>query len=184
MWPLILYLHGSGERGVDLNKLDRFGLTGFLKQAVNFPFITLAPLCPENEIWDNNYKATMSLLDQILKNYRIDQKKIYLTGMSMGGCGAWHFGIFNPNRFAAIVPVCGFVATPHAVRVLKSKPIWTFHGKMDKSVPVDATENLVKILGGVSENIRFTKYKNKGHEVCTIAYYENGLYDWLLKQHL
>jgi len=184
MWPLILYLHGSGESGTDLNKLDRFGLTSYLEHAVNFPFITLAPLCPENEIWDINYKATMALMELILKNYRVDPKRIYLTGISMGGCGAWHFGILNPDFFAAIVPVCGFAAIPRAVAVLKDKPIWTFHGKQDSSVPFEITENLVKVLGGVSETVRFTKYEDKGHEVCTLAYHENSLYEWLLKQHL
>ena len=184
LWPIIIYLHGAGERGSNLGKLDNYGLFPYIKSVENFPFVVFAPLCPENEVWDFQYKNIMSCLDHISDDYKIDSKKVYLTGMSMGGQATWNFAIYEPTKYAAIAPVCGCIASPNTCLKLNKTPIWTFHGKKDESIPFSESERLVNILKPINKELNFTIYENNGHEVCSLAYENTELYKWLLDKSL
>lgn len=104
-WPLMLFLHGAGERGSDVQKVAVHGPLKLVRHGTNFPFIIVAPQCAENRLWENG--PLLQLLDQVERNYRVDRKRVYLTGLSMGGYGTWSLGLQHPERFAALVPICG-----------------------------------------------------------------------------
>jgi predicted peptidase len=181
-WPLIVFLHGSGERGNDPNKLDRYGLTSLIKNRTDFPFIVLAPLCPAEKKWEAIYNEVMSLVDNISQAHKVNQKQMYLTGMSMGGAGVWHYGVTNPNKFAAYAPIAGYMHNPDEVIKLKDKPIWAAHGKQDKAIPFKKAEEIINKLTGQSNKVVFKIYETEGHEVCTNAYKDDDLYKWFLEQ--
>jgi len=118
-WPLILFLHGSGERGSVIDSVKKHGPPKIVEQVPDFPFIVLSPQCPKEQQWSND--ILIPLLDEIVKKYRVDEKRIYLTGLSMGGFGTWALAIQYPHRFAAIAPICGGGDTSK-VCVLKNVP--------------------------------------------------------------
>ncbi|HEX3046771.1 MAG TPA: alpha/beta hydrolase-fold protein, partial [Bacillota bacterium] len=156
-WPLILFLHGAGERGNYgfSEKIWGYGLHKVLHKDDDFPFIVITPQCPENEIWEMQFHELMDLLKFIEGDYSVDQECEYLTGMSLGAYGVWNYAMLNPSRFAAIVPVCGGATFPMKVTLLKDLPIWAFHGRLDKSIPFEESEQLVNALKAINGNIRF-----------------------------
>lgn len=178
-WPLVLFLHGSGERGTDLNKVKKNGLTKLLEAGKEFPFITVAPQCPEGQWW--GAARLDDLLNQVAAQYRVDPKRIYVTGISMGGFGAWNLAGRYPEKFAAAVPVCGG-ALPELGERLKAMPIWAFHGEDDVSVPVQASQRIVEAIQKAGGTPKLTIYPGVGHSSWVQAYDEAELYDWLLKQ--
>src|SRR5882724_795246 len=104
-WPLILFLHGAGERGTNVWKVATHGPPKNVTAKPEFPFIVVSPQCPGGELWSND--ALLALLDEIVRKHAVDTKRIYLTGLSMGGYGTWRLGLTHPEKFAAIVPICG-----------------------------------------------------------------------------
>jgi len=132
--PLLVFLHGSGERGDDVDLVKVHGPWKFLEAHPEYRFIVLAPQCKTDEYWD--VRALGLLIDDIVAHYPVDTARIYLTGLSMGGYGTWDLAMFDPDRFAAIAPVCGTTAL-HKLMAHKVKdlPIWMFHGAMDETVP-------------------------------------------------
>src|SRR3989441_7902445 len=104
-WPLILFLHGAGERGTNLSKVAAHGPPKLVKQGKDFPFIIVSPQCPANQLWDND--VLLALLDDVEAKYKVDKSRVYLTGLSMGGYGSWSLGLAHPGRFATIAPICG-----------------------------------------------------------------------------
>jgi predicted peptidase len=185
-WPLVFFLHGAGERGSDLTTLSRQGLVRLVQEGQQFPFIMVAPQCPEDTTWDRNLEALDCLLDEVLRTYPVDTKRIYLTGLSMGGYGTWHWAASQPRAFAALVPICGgampLTGFPERVTVLKDIPIWVFHGADDQVVPVSQSEQLVRVLESINAPVRFTKYAGVGHNSWNRAYAEPELIPWLLEQ--
>jgi predicted peptidase len=182
-WPLILFLHGAGERGNNLELLKRYGIQTKLLKEPDFPCVVISPQCPENSIWEMQFDLLTELLDETVNKYPIDEKRIYLTGISMGGYGTWNYAILNPDKFAAIVPVSGgAMMLKHAVR-LKDTPIWVFHGREDISIPIEESQRVVDVLKACNGNVRFSNIPDAGHEVCTTAYKNDEIFDWLLKQH-
>lgn len=181
-WPLILSLHGSGERGNNIDDVKRWGIHKILKENNNFPFVVVSPQCPAGEIWEMQFNTLKDLLNEIENNYSIDHERIYLTGYSMGGYGTWNFSILNPERFAAIVPVSGGAMSPKKALRLKNLPIWVAHGDSDTAVEFEESKRIVDCLKEYNSNIIFKVYKGAGHEVCTAAYEEPELFQWLLKQ--
>jgi pimeloyl-ACP methyl ester carboxylesterase len=183
-WPLIIYLHGGSSRGTDLNKLYSSGIPDQIYRGREFPFIMVAPQCPEHIRWstDNWFE---SFYNEIITKYRIDTDKIYLTGVSLGGSGTWYIAIKYSERFAAIAPMSGF--TSHLdyidtnIDKLIDMPIWAFHGKMDNVVPFEETERIVKSLEGKNRDLRFTVEPNVGHWIDWLVYPNQELYDWFLK---
>jgi predicted peptidase len=189
-WPLMLFLHGAGERGTNLSKVTAHGPPKLVKTQPDFPFIVISPQCPNNQTWSDKSDALLALLDDVIKNYRVDEKHVYLTGLSMGGFGTWDLGIKHPNRFAAIVPICGggdilpiLLAPARNEKALKSLPVWVFHGGKDPIVPVAESEHMIHALKQIgNQQVKFTVYPEAGHDSWTEAYNTAELYDWMLEQ--
>jgi predicted peptidase len=177
-WPLILFLHGSGERGDDLNKVKLFGLPKVLEQWKEFPFVVVSPLCPADKWWEPS--EVIALLDEALEKYAVDPDRVYLTGMSMGGFGTWDTAISYPDRFAAIAPVCG-AGNPYRLAAMKDVPTWVFHGEKDPNVPVAAAAQMAGTLQALGGKVKFTRYPNVGHDAWTPTYGNRALYDWFLQ---
>lgn len=180
--PLILSLHGSGERENNIDDVNKWGIHKILRENNNFPFVVISPQCPSGEIWEMQFNALKELLDEVETNYNIDNERIYLTGYSMGGYGTWNFAILNPKKFAAIVPISGGAISPQIALSLKDTPIWVAHGESDTVVKFEESNRIVDCLKTSNPNIIFKFYKGAGHEVCTTAYEEPELFQWLLNQ--
>jgi predicted peptidase len=179
-WPLMLFLHGSGERGNDLEIVKLHGPPKLIEAGQEFPFIVVSPQCPAGEGWVKQNLGT--LLDDLEQHLQVDTTRVYLTGLSMGGAGTWRWASVFPNRFAALAPICGGVE-----EVLMSKishlPIWAFHGAKDELVPLEESTRLVNELKRLgSKKVKFTVYKNAGHDSWTRAYANPKLYEWMLAQ--
>ena len=181
-WPLILFLHGMGERGDDLELVKIHGIPKIVKTKKDFPFIALSPQCPTEYVWRDKkmLQAVESLMLKIIKNYRIDKTRVYVTGLSMGGYGTWALAAHRPDLFAAAVPICGG-GDPATVNVLKNLPIWVFHGGLDKVVLPKESEKMVRVLEKAGGKIQYTLYPEAYHDSWTETYNNPALYDWMLK---
>jgi predicted peptidase len=183
-WPLILFLHGAGERGTNLALVTKHGPPKIDTLQTNFPFIVVSPQCPEDKIWSND--LLLALLDDIENRYAVDTHRVYLTGISMGGFGTWSLGLSHPERFAAIAPICGggdFI-TPYLADKLQLKrlAVWAFHGAKDPVVPLEESQRLVNYLKKLEvREVNFTIYPEAGHDSWTQAYANPKLYEWFLK---
>ena len=177
-WPLVIFLHGAGERGSDLSKVAVHGPPKRVAEGTDFPFILASPQCPENEWWTG--QPVLELIDSLEEKHRVDSSRIYLTGLSMGGYGTWHFACEAPDRFAAIAPVCGG-GVPYKMRWIKTLPVWAFHGEADHVVPLEESGRLVDTLKRLgNETVKFTIYPETGHDSWTPTYDNPELYSWLL----
>jgi predicted peptidase len=185
-WPLILFLHGRGESGDDIEAVRREGLPPIIAQQPDFPFITVAPQCPWHTWWPELAEPLDMLLNQLTASYPVDSQRIYLTGLSMGGYGTWHLGSLWPGRFAALAPICGggywFHGFPERVCALCEVPVWAFHGAKDDIVPLAESERLVESLRGCGGNVRLTVYPDAAHDSWTATYRNPELYTWLSAQ--
>ena len=179
-YPLVLFLHGSGERGTDIEKVKKHGPPMLIEKGKQFPFIIVSPQCAPGKSWDS--ELLINLLDSVMKKYRVDASRVYLTGLSMGGYGAWQFAIDYPERFAAVVPISGG-GEPGDVWKLKNIPVWAFHGANDDVVPLKEDANMVDALKDCGGNVKFTVYPELGHNAWATTYNNPEVYDWLLKQH-
>ncbi len=177
-WPTILFLHGSGERGSNLEDVKKHGIAKIVEERSDFPFIAVSPQCPQNQEWSAPLLNT--LLDQVLSAYHVDRSQVYLTGLSMGGYGTWSWAEAQPHRFAAIAPVCGGGDRVHASN-LKELPAWVFHGALDNVVPLNESAAMVNALKFCNGNVKFTVYRDAGHDCWTQTYNNQALYDWFLQ---
>ncbi|AUD07411.1 carboxylesterase family protein [Spirosoma pollinicola] len=182
-YPLVIYLHGGSQRGSDLTKLTEYGPPQLVSQGKEFPFIIASPQCPDGKYWSTDNWLD-PLYSDLITTYRIDPKRVYLTGISMGGYGTWQTAIAYPDRFAAILPLCGGCDDSTQICRLKHLPVWTFHGTADDKVAFGLTDRLVKRLRGCSgkDQVRFTRLINEGHEIQYL-YQQKKIYRWLLKHH-
>lgn len=178
---MILFLHGSGERGSNLDWVKRHGVARIVEEQPDFPFIAVSPQCPKGQYW--SVELLMALLAEVMQSQPVDPKRVYLTGLSMGGYGAWRLAAAHPDRFAAIAPVCGRGDPSQADR-LKQTPVWVFHGALDDVVPLQQSEVMVEALKACGGNVRFTVYPNAGHDSWTPTYRNPALYDWFLQHSL
>ncbi len=177
--PLMLFLHGAGERGNDLEKVKKWGPPKVLENGGKIPFVVVAPQCPKGQYWD--IYLLKDLLDKIVSSYNIDESRIYLTGLSMGGFGTWHLAAMFPDYFAAIAPVCGGGNKHLVKRALKEKPIWVFHGKKDKTVAESESAELVKALKEAGSDVKYTVLPEGDHAASWVyAYNEADLWNWFL----
>ena len=176
-YPLMLFLHGAGERGNDLELVKKHGPFEKVKE-LKLPFIIVAPQCPENKYWDTdmlNY-----LLDELLVKYPVDPAQVYLTGLSMGGFGTWFWAMAHPERFAAIVPICGGGEPGLVKDKMKDLPIWAFHGAKDKAVPLQKSQEMVDAVNKIGGKVKFTVYPEAEHNSWTETYNNPELYQWML----
>ena len=182
-WPLILFLHGAGERGCDLDQVRVHGIPKVVEQQA-LPFVTLSPQCPPNQWWSDYLPALDALLDETVETLAIDPRQIYLTGLSMGGYGTWHMAVEYPDRFAAIAPICGGGAWMYSIyqRIgeIRHIPTWVFHGAKDRVVPPRESKEMVRVLKKCGGDVRLTIYPNADHDSWTETYNNPELYNWFL----
>jgi predicted peptidase len=178
-WPLLLFLHGAGERGDDLELVKTHGPPKLIAQGQEFPFIVASPQCPEVLRWGP--VELLALLDDLSDRYKVDPDRIYVTGLSMGGFGAWQLAAYAPDRLAAIAPICGGGEVRWAERIAHL-PVWAFHGAQDRAVPVKRSEEMVQALRKQGSEPKLTVYPDAAHDSWTETYNNPGLYEWLLQQ--
>jgi pimeloyl-ACP methyl ester carboxylesterase len=176
-WPLMLFLHGAGERGDDLSKVKVHGPPKMVSQGRSFPFILVAPQCDADRWWVPIELG--ALLDEVEARYRVDRDRVYVTGMSMGGFGTWAVALEYPDRFAAIAPICGGGDPRDAARI-RHVPAWVFHGARDGAVPIEGSRKMVEALKAAGGHVQFTVYPDAGHDSWSATYANPDLYDWLL----
>jgi len=178
-WPMILFLHGKGERGNDIEVLKKGVVPTLLEENKDFPFIVVSPLCPGDRYWEP--LVLKKLLDDVSGKFRIDMDRIYLTGLSMGGYGTWSTAIKYPDIFAAIAPVCGG-GNPGMVCRIGDMPVWVFHGAKDTVVFPQESVKMVEALENCGGNVKFTLYPELEHDCWTETYNNTELYEWFLEQ--
>ena len=186
-FPLILCLHGAGERGDgegELEKVNVHGLARYFNEGrMNADVIALCPQCPEGQVWNQRVFDLKKLLDKIIEEYAVDKKRITVTGLSMGGFGTWEMGMTYPEIFAALAPICGggMAWRTHA---LAGKSIWTFHGNADTIVDISNSIDMVNGARKNGANVRFTILDGVGHNSWESAYEDTRLLDFLLNASL
>ena len=179
-WPLLLFLHGSGERGDDLEKVKTHGPPKLIAQGQQFPFIVVSPQATrQGQGWST--ADLYALLQDCKQKYRVDVDRIYLTGLSMGGFGTWSLAIEHPEEFAAIVPICGGGDTTDIWK-LRHTAVWCFHGAKDKNVPLAFSQNMISALRAYNPSANLTIYPEAEHDSWTATYSNDSLYQWLLLQ--
>ena len=207
-WPVILFLHGSGERGSDGLLQTDVGLPHAIRQnAARFPFVVVIPQCAKDKIWGDPEMQAQALaaLDATIKEFHGDRNHVYLTGLSMGGFGTWEIAAAHPGRFAALVPICSGVrplkdepelkvkladrtkaVDPYAevARRIGKTPVWMFHGDADQSVPAEESRHLAAALKAANAEFKYTEYPGVGHNSWDNAYAEPELVPWLLAHSL
>ncbi len=183
-FPLILSLHGIGERGNDLQLLKRDGLAKILDGYNSFQFIVVSPQCPISTEWyfDRTDTLLKKLLDDVITRYPVDVRRIYVTGFSMGGIGSWDLAIRYPGLFAAVAPIAARGEAYANICGMKDVPVWAFHGAKDDVVALFKAEAIVKALQDCGGNVKLTVYPDAYHDSWTRTYNNPELYDWLLKQ--
>ncbi len=179
--PLIVFLHGSGEKGTDLEKVKSHGPLKYVQNNKMDAFI-LAPQCPEDEYWES--ESLHQLIQKIVKENNIDTSRIYLTGLSMGAWGAWNLAFAHPDTFAALVPICGFVDRVPMIENCKIAAIPTriFHGLMDDVVDANYSVSIYKKLKPCSKDIELTLFEDANHDSWTRVYDNSKIYEWMLQQ--
>ncbi len=179
--PLIIQLHGAGERGYgkeDLEKVDVHGFSKCLKDSEH-NCIVIMPQCPVDTFWAAKVESIIEFVVQLINEYKVDEDRVYLTGLSMGGYGTWFTAMARPDLFAAIAPVCGGGMAWNA-GVLKM-PIWAFHGADDTTVTPIQTDEMVSKLKELNHDVTYTRIDGVGHNVWENAY-NNELLEWLLSK--
>ncbi|MBO5222262.1 MAG: prolyl oligopeptidase family serine peptidase [Clostridia bacterium] len=177
--PLILQLHGAGERGAGGEDLCKVDIHGFSKMAMEgeYECIFIMPQCPIGSFWAAHVESILAFVDQLKESYPIDEDRVYLTGLSMGGFGTWFTAMAKPDLFAAIAPVCGG-GMPWNAGVL-NMPVWAFHGTEDTVVLPHNTEDMVEKLQMLGKDVTYSRLEGVGHNAWTYAY-NDALYSWLL----
>lgn len=183
-WPLILFLHGRGESNGPLSLVAKWGPPRLAARGDELPFVIVSPQCPRQDRWSSatQQQRLLELLEMVNQSLQVDTDRVYLTGLSMGGFGCWRLAADHPDRFAAVVPICGG-GDPQDATALKTLPIWVFHGSEDRAVPLSKSQQMVDAIqaaGGTS--IRFTVLEHVGHNSWSAAYATPELYDWMRAQ--
>jgi predicted peptidase len=199
LYPLVVFLHGAGERGNDNEAQLVHGVAEFNRpeNRKKYPCFLVAPQCPAEKRWvDVDWSAAhhsipddpgeigrlvLELIESLPKELPIDRKRIYLTGLSMGGYGTWDLLMRRPDLFAAGVPICGGGDEKQAARIAKM-PIWVFHGTLDGAVPVNRSRNMVTALEKAGGHPLYTEYPDEGHASWVPAYRAPAMMRWLFAQ--
>lgn len=179
VWPVLLFLHGSGERGDDLELVKVHGPPKLIAAGQDFPFIVVSPQCPKDQWWEPI--ELVALLDEIGRKYKVDADRVCVTGLSMGGFGTWRLAAYAPQRFAALAPICGG-GEPYWAKQFASVPTWAFHGAIDEAVPLERSSEMVRALKKDGGKPKLTVYSDAGHDSWTETYNNPEFYSWLLAQ--
>jgi len=182
-YPLIVTLHGIGERGNDLWKVKGEGLPKILDGKNDFPFIVVSPQCPSSTEWyydDGIQQKLDKMIDSVIARYLVDTNRIYLTGLSMGGIGTLDLAIRYPKRFAALIPIAFRIEDGWDLCIIKDIPLWGFHGQKDDIIPVSKAQSVINTLIACGGNPLFTIYPDLYHDSWTRTYNNPDLYTWLL----
>lgn len=201
-WPVILFLHGAGERGSEGDDQAEVGIGPAIRRnEISFPAVVVMPQC-RSGVWWNDPKMehlVTATLEHSVEKFSGDRDRVYLTGLSMGGYGTLYFGAKHPEKFAALAPVCGGVIPPRQLRQsptdslapylevaerIKQTPIWLFHGSADRRVPVSESRKMVEALKKVGGKVKYTEYEGVSHNSWDAAYAEPELFPWLLSKQL
>ncbi len=202
--PIVLFLHGSGERGRDGRQQTEAGVGPYLRtQAATFPALVVLPQVPDDEEWMGvNARMALAALDATATEFQADPARTYLTGMSMGGYGTWEVALLQPQRFAALVPVCGAIKAPREEREtlyvtemaaeadpytalatrLKQVPVWIFHGGRDDVVSPEDDRALYRAARAVGANMRYSEYPDGNHNAWDPTYTDPAMWAWLFRQ--
>lgn len=202
--PIVLFLHGSGERGGDGRRQLQVGVGPWLRQNPGtFPALVVFPQAPDGEEWQGrNARMALATLDAASAEFHGDPHRTYLTGMSMGGYGTWELALMQPQRFAALVPVCAAILAPRAERPslvveqvageadpygavvsrLRTVPIWMFHGAKDDVVPPDDARRLYQAALALHADLRYTEYPGANHNAWDPTYRNPAMWQWLFQQ--
>jgi len=182
-YPLLVFLHGAGERGTDNTAQMRHGVAEFAKEAnrKKYPCFLIAPQCPAKRGWGEYSKTVASLVESLCKEFSIDKKRIYLTGLSMGGYGTWTLLAQRPDLFAAGIPICGGGNEKQAETLAKI-PIWAFHGDKDTLVRPERSRTMIEAIKKAGGKPRYTEYPGVGHDSWTQTYRDPKVIAWLFEQ--
>lgn len=179
-YPLVIFLHGAGERGEDL---DRAVVHGYMRHVrekdQDYPFIFVAPQCPDSKYWGCYTESLLAFIDFICEKYPVDLDRVYLTGLSMGGTGTWMLAMADPTRFAAIAPICGSGIIWNG-GCLKDIPIMVYHGDCDTTVPIMESINMLTAVNKRGGNAQIKVLYGVAHNAWDEAYAGDELYNWLL----
>lgn len=184
-WPLLIFLHGSREVGRDIDRVRRAILPQMVEENPEFPFIVMSPQAASQQYgWYPSLKPIEAAVDELQQEYNIDPDRIYVTGLSMGGYGAWALMMDDPARFAAVAPVVGgYFYNPNQLCEIKDKPIWVFGAKRDRNVPLKESERVVNALKACGADPKFTVFENADHDQgWELAYTTTDIFQWLLAQ--
>lgn len=181
-WPLVLFLHGAGERGDDGVDQSTVGIGPAIEaNPERFPCIVVMPQCPRNVMWTARYDEIDAALNATLSEYNIDKSRMYLTGLSMGGYGTFMYGADNVDKFAALAPICGGGRVTDAAK-LAGVPMWVFHGGADPVVAPEKSRSMVEAIKSAGGDVRYTEYEGVGHNSWDNAYGDPELMEWMLAQ--
>ena len=180
-YPLIIALHGAGERGEDTSLVEVHGVAKYVAAGLKLDAIVIAPQCPSDWVWSNLTVELKELIDSVVSEYSVDTDRISLTGLSMGGFGTWEMGISYPAFFSALAPVCGGGMSWRA-KLIGSTPVWAFHGDADTVVPPENSHMMVKALRAAGGNVKLTIFGGVGHNSWVNAYEDTRVIEWLLEQ--
>lgn len=189
-WPLMLFLHGRGECGDDLNKVKIHGPAKIVETKPDFPFVLISPQCPEpgqglkgvRAAWEP--EQLIQLIDHVAGKLNVDKDRIYITGLSMGGYGTWRFAATYPERLAAAIPICGGGEPDKWAKALAKVPIWAFHGAKDDIVPLSQSQSMVDAIKAEHGDVQLTIYPDANHNSWAATYDNPKVYDWLLEHKL
>lgn len=175
-WPLILFLHGAGERSGDVRELISKDLCAMIPRPETWPYVIVSPQCPKGASWEPDRLAR--LLDEVVSQYAVDEDRVVVTGYSMGGRGTWNLAVFQPDRFAGVAPVCGS-ADPSLAACFVGLPVWAFHGEKDEVIPVKCTREMVTAVRKAGGDARMTLFPNEAHGCWPRVYASAAFRSWV-----
>lgn len=181
-WPLIVFLHGRGQRGDDGLRQTEVGIGRAVRLwPERFPCLIVMPQCPESGLWDIALDQVDAALERTMAEYNVNRDRVYLTGLSIGGYATWIYGAMHIDTYAALMPICGG-GNPEDAATLAQVPIWAFHGAEDPAISPEESRTMVEAVQQAGGSVKYTEYPETGHNAWDQAYGDKKAIKWLLKQ--